>query len=117
MQANAGEVNVPRLGGTVMSPEVSSQAANAALAPPSAEMRGPGFGMQSDAGGVGPAASTTAGGMTFRPLRDIVAEAEKEYILRALEAAGGNKSRAAELLSVSRKTLWERMREHGISPG
>ena len=33
---------------------------------------------------------------------------------RALEAAGGNRDKAARLLGVSRATLFRRLREHGL---
>jgi two-component system response regulator HydG len=40
--------------------------------------------------------------------------AEKEALMAALRQAGGNQSRAARLLGVSRVTVWNRMRRHGI---
>jgi DNA-binding NtrC family response regulator len=39
---------------------------------------------------------------------------EREDILAALKVAGGNKSRVAELLGVSRKTLYARIKRLGI---
>lgn len=39
--------------------------------------------------------------------------AEKEAILHALDRAGGNKTLAARLLDVSRRTLYNKLREHG----
>jgi transcriptional regulator with GAF, ATPase, and Fis domain len=41
--------------------------------------------------------------------------AEKEQVRRALERAGGNRRRAAALLSVSRATLYRKLKEHGLS--
>jgi len=38
-----------------------------------------------------------------------LAENERRYIARVLEAAGGNKSMAARILGVDRKTLWRKM--------
>ncbi len=43
-----------------------------------------------------------------------VAEAERRAIVAALDTAQGNKSRAAERLGVSRKTLYARMRRLGM---
>jgi DNA-binding protein Fis len=35
---------------------------------------------------------------------------EKLYIERVLKEVGGNQTRAAEILGISRKSLWERRR-------
>lgn len=42
-------------------------------------------------------------------------ELEKELILQALEKAGGNKTRAAKLLGLTRRTLYSRLERHGLS--
>jgi len=43
---------------------------------------------------------------------------ERELILQALERARGNKSRAARLLGLTRRTLYSRMERHGLrKPG
>lgn len=47
-------------------------------------------------------------------LYDIAAAAEKSHIVRILQTTQGNKTKAAELLGISRKTLWERMNSYGI---
>ncbi len=47
-------------------------------------------------------------------LQSVTERAEREHILRVLKSTGGNKTRAAELLGISRKTLWEKMRHYGI---
>jgi DNA-binding NtrC family response regulator len=47
-------------------------------------------------------------------LADVSADAEKAHILRALKITGGNKTRAAEMLGISRKTLWEKMNSYRI---
>ncbi len=44
-----------------------------------------------------------------------ILEAEKDLLVRALKAARGNKTRAAQLLRVSRPRLYKMMRRHGIS--
>ena len=50
-----------------------------------------------------------------QPLTKVAQEAEKEYIIRILKQTGGNRSRAAEILGISRKTLWEKMRAYGLN--
>ncbi|GLB60264.1 sigma-54-dependent Fis family transcriptional regulator [Cytobacillus sp. NCCP-133] len=40
---------------------------------------------------------------------------ESELILHALRKAGGNKSKAADLLGIHRTTLYQKLRKHGIS--
>ena len=43
---------------------------------------------------------------------------ERELIVQALERAGGNKSQAARLLDLTRRTLYSRMERHGLrKPG
>ena len=42
-------------------------------------------------------------------------ETEREEIRNALERAGNNRSQAARLLGVSRRTLYNKLREHGIA--
>jgi two-component system, NtrC family, response regulator AtoC len=43
-----------------------------------------------------------------------LAEAEREYIRHTLDATSGNIQRAAEILGISRKNLWEKRRKHGL---
>jgi DNA-binding NtrC family response regulator len=49
------------------------------------------------------------------PLSAVVRQAEREHLLKMLAMARGKRSRAAELLGISRKNLWEKLRAHGIS--
>ena len=42
-------------------------------------------------------------------------EVERDTILKALDASGGNKSEAARILGINRKTLFRKMKSHGIS--
>ncbi|MGH9584230.1 MAG: sigma 54-interacting transcriptional regulator, partial [Bryobacteraceae bacterium] len=44
-----------------------------------------------------------------------LAAAEKAMISRALSAAAGNKSKAAAILGIQRRLLYEKMREHGAA--
>lgn len=47
-------------------------------------------------------------------LSRVAADAEKNHILWVLKTTGGVKSKAAELLGISRKNLWEKMNTYGI---
>jgi DNA-binding NtrC family response regulator len=40
-----------------------------------------------------------------------MAEMEKQYILEVLEATGGNKSKATEVLGISRAALWRKLKQ------
>ena len=116
MSDGAGDVSIPSLGGTLMSPH-----SNATPAAASASGRGKPVGAAASGPALAPAtvpvvpAAETMTEQNFRALRDVVAETERAYILRALQISGGSKTRAAELLDISRKNLWEKMRDLGIS--
>ncbi len=45
-----------------------------------------------------------------------LAEVENRHLQRALRIAGDNKTRAAQLLGIHRKTLYSKMKRHGIEP-
>jgi DNA-binding NtrC family response regulator len=44
------------------------------------------------------------------PLKDAVRRFERDYIQRALQAVGGSRTRASDLLGIGRKALWERLK-------
>ena len=50
----------------------------------------------------------------FLPLSSASREFERDYLVRALREAGWNKTRAAKLLGISRKTLWQKLRSLGV---
>jgi DNA-binding NtrC family response regulator len=72
--------------------------------------------------GGAPGTAGQAGGGEAAPgetgLKDIVkmksAELEKDLIAKALEETGGNVTRAAKLLQISRKSLQTKMKEFGL---
>jgi DNA-binding NtrC family response regulator len=43
-----------------------------------------------------------------------LADVEKEYIKITIASVGGNKMRAAELLGVSRRALYNKLKRHGL---
>ncbi|HWE84322.1 MAG TPA: sigma-54 dependent transcriptional regulator [Terracidiphilus sp.] len=71
----------------------------------------PGFGKQ-------PSAAPLADDASLVPVRvgNTVDEAERLLILRTLEATGQNKTRAAEILGVSLKTLHNKLKEYSQTP-
>jgi len=56
-----------------------------------------------------------AGSPVPRPLGAALKEFEREYLLRALAEAEGKRTLAAEILGISRKNLWEKLRMHGFT--
>ncbi|MBU0680010.1 MAG: sigma-54 dependent transcriptional regulator [Proteobacteria bacterium] len=48
-------------------------------------------------------------------LAEAVSQAEKSCILRALQKTGNKKSDAADLLGISRKNLWEKMKSYNMN--
>jgi len=49
-------------------------------------------------------------------LGDYLARAEREYLARVVGEHGGKMAETAEVLGISRKTLWEKLRRHKIAP-
>jgi len=113
MHPDAGSMNVPMLGGTMLSPQSQRpesgrhepveapeppQSAPPPVAPVSARL--PEAAIQSDS--------------DITPLREVVNQAERAYIQKVLAHTNGNKTRAAALMDISRKNLWEKMRDLGL---
>ena len=55
--------------------------------------------------------------MQSRTRKPTLSELEAVYIREILEYTRGNKTRAAEILGISRKNLYEKMRRYDIAPG
>lgn len=70
--------------------------------------------LPSDLAALGGAPQATRDGDGFRPLAEAAGEFEREYLLRALRLSEGRKARAAELLGISRKNLWEKLKGHDV---
>lgn len=47
-------------------------------------------------------------------LSETLSKAERQCLLNALSECGGNRTKAAELLGISRKNLWEKLKAHHI---
>lgn len=60
-------------------------------------------------------AENVASSADRQPLAEYLDACERDYIARALNEAEGKISRAATLLGISRKNLWQKMRRLGIS--
>jgi DNA-binding NtrC family response regulator len=51
----------------------------------------------------------------LRPLAEAASAFERAYLVEALRLTRGHRARAAQILGISRKTLWEKARAHGIA--
>jgi two-component system, NtrC family, response regulator AtoC len=60
-----------------------------------------------------PVTADAAGSM---PLRALLAEVERRAIERALRACGGNRTKTAEKLGISRRQLFDKIREYDLLP-
>jgi two-component system, NtrC family, response regulator AtoC len=49
-----------------------------------------------------------------QPLSAVMAQFERDYIERTLKLAGGERRKAAEMLGISRKNLWEKIVKHKL---
>ncbi len=47
-------------------------------------------------------------------LSEVASDAEREHIVKILRSTRGNKTKAAEILGISRKTLWEKVKVYKI---
>jgi len=47
-------------------------------------------------------------------LNDAVREAERHYLQQVLQSVGGQRMRAAQILGISRKTLWKKLKTLGL---
>lgn len=56
-----------------------------------------------------------SGKTAISSLQEVCAKAEKKHIVKILKVTQGNKSKAAQILNVSRKTLWEKMNNYGLN--
>jgi two-component system response regulator AtoC len=52
-----------------------------------------------------------------KPLPEVIAQIEKEMIVKALKKSGGNKTKAAKMLGISRKSLFNKIRDYKIDLG
>jgi DNA-binding NtrC family response regulator len=69
------------------------------------------------AAGAGVASGDRSGGpgaTELAPLATAVRAFERQYLTRAIERSGGKRAQAAQLLGISRKTLWEKLRSYEI---
>jgi DNA-binding NtrC family response regulator len=64
---------------------------------------------------VGAAAEAGAGASVA--LVERMRSCELECVLEALRRTGGRKAAAAQLLGISRKSLWKKIRKHGLAAG
>ena len=50
----------------------------------------------------------------LRPLKEVLGESERLHIKQILKSCGGHRARTAEILGISRKSLWEKMKEYEL---
>lgn len=58
--------------------------------------------------------SAELGSLAAQPLIGAVRETERRYLQEVLHSVGGQRQKAAEILGISRKTLWKKMKQLGL---
>jgi len=51
---------------------------------------------------------------SLRSLREVLVQAEREHLQHVLKSVGGHRTKAASVLGISRKVLWEKLKDYGI---
>ena len=51
-----------------------------------------------------------------KSLGSVIKSFERRYIEHVLKEVGGKRGKASEVLGISRKTLWEKMKEYRLIP-
>lgn len=67
-----------------------------------------------DEGLLGTAQKAAQPGQEKRTLKEVLVEAEREHLALVLAANGGHRTNAAKALGISRKVLWEKLKDYGI---
>jgi two-component system, NtrC family, response regulator AtoC len=62
----------------------------------------------------GPGVPPGGAAVSAQPLTEAIRETEQRYLQEVLRSVGGQKQRAAEILGISRKTLWKKMKLLGL---
>ncbi len=52
--------------------------------------------------------------MELSTLREVMVEAERAHLRKVLKSLGGHRTKAASVLGISRKVLWEKLKDYGI---
>ena len=63
----------------------------------------------------GSAVASGATDVQHRPLGKVREQAEREHIISVLRLTNGNRIQAAQILGISRKTLWKKLKHLGVS--
>ncbi|MBI5853396.1 MAG: sigma-54-dependent Fis family transcriptional regulator [Planctomycetes bacterium] len=50
----------------------------------------------------------------LQSLREVLVEAERGHLKKVLRSVGGHRTKAASVLGISRKVLWEKLKDYGI---
>ncbi len=50
----------------------------------------------------------------LRSLREVLVDAERDHLRAVLRSVGGHRTKAASVLGISRKVLWEKLKDYGI---